>query len=160
MLTQPAPDSDTTFPIYEDRAAYAPWLRWVLVLTLAATLVPGIAVFSSEPLGAWTLLGTTAFDALLFHAVLPRRFQILPDRLRIVLGYPFAFNIRLTTVREARAVDGIETMVYWGVRLATSTRSAVEIVRYRGLNVIISPADRQTFIQQLNHTLTAAARRA
>ena len=152
-------DTDGAYLIYEDRAAYDAWLKWLLAVTLGVTLVPAIVLFPYEPVGAWVLLGTTVFDALLFHAILPRRYQILSDRLRIVLGRPFAINIALTTIREARPAGGMVTMAYWGVRLATSTKSVVEIVRYRGLDFVISPAHREEFLTHLKQAIAGASAR-
>jgi len=151
--------SDDAHSIYEDRAAYDAWLKWVLAVTLGMTLVPAIVVYPYEPIATWVLLGTTVFDALLFHVVLPRRYQVLSDRLRIVLGYPFAINIALTSIREARPAGGMVTMVYWGVRLATSTRNVVEIVRHRGLDFVISPANREEFLVHLKLAVAGASSR-
>ena len=151
--------SEDAYLVYEDRAAYDAWLKWLLAVTLGVTLVPAIVLFPYEPVGAWVLLGTTAFDALLFHAILPRRYQILSDRLKIVLGRPFAINIALTSIREARPAGGMVTMVYWGVRLATSARTVVEIVRYRGLDFVISPAHREEFLTHLKQAMAGASAR-
>ena len=151
--------TDDAYLIYEDRAAYDPWLRWVIAVTLGVTLVPAMAIFPFEPIGTWVLLGTTVFDALLFHAILPRRYQILSDRLRIVLGRPFAISIALTTIREARPAGGMAAMVHWGVRLATSTKSVVEIVRYRGLDFVISPVHREDFLRHLREAIAGASAR-
>ena len=45
--------------------------------------------------------------------------------------------------------------VYWGIKFATSTGSIVEIVRHKGLNITISPTDREMFVEQLNQALQA-----
>jgi len=144
--------------IYEDRARYDQWLKPLIAFTIATTMIPALVLFSSEPVGAWILLATTVFDALLFHAIMPRRYQIYSDRLRIVLGWPFAINLSLTTIKEVRAASGSEAYIYWGVRFATSRLTVVEIARNRGLNFVISPSDREAFLQQLNQTLGIASR--
>ena len=140
-------------PVHEQAALYDHWIKYILAAILALTLIPGLWFFSTEPDTGWVLLGCTLFDTLLFHAILPRRFQVFGSRLRIVLGWPFAMNIRLDTVREVRAADSWLAFAYWGIRFATSTRSMVEIVRNRGLNVVISPADREAFITQMSQLL-------
>ena len=143
--------------VYEDRARYDGWLKPLIAITIAATLIPALIIFPSDPVGGWVLLATTAFDALLFHAIMPRRFQIYSDRLRIVLRWPFAINLRHTSIKEARATSGSEAYIYWGVRFATSRHTVIEIVRNRGMNFVISPSDRETFLQQLNQMLEAAS---
>jgi len=57
---------------------------------------------------------------------------------------------------EARPAPGIARWIYRGVRLATSSGTAVEIVRKKGVNVIISPSNRETFLEWLNDVLKAA----
>jgi len=138
---------------YEDSARYDFWLKLILGGTLTLTLVLGIVFIFSDTAGALVMFGVTAFDALLFNAILPRRYQIYQDRLRVVLGRPFAFNISFSTIKEARSATGSAAFMYGGLRFATSFRSIVEIVRSKGLNVVISPASRDAFLEQLNQAL-------
>ena len=142
-----------SYPIHEDGARYDLWLKLILGSTLLLTLVLGIVFLSFDTAGALVMFGVTVFDALLFNAILPRRYQIYQDRLRIVLGKPFAINIAFSTIEEARPATGSMAFVYWGIRLATSSKSVVEIVRSKGLNVVISPANRDAFLEQLRQAL-------
>ena len=142
-----------SYLIYEDSAPYDPWLKIVLGGTLAFTLVMGIAFLPFEVVGAYAMFGVTLFDALLFNAILPRRYQIYQDRMRIVLGKPFAVNFPFTTIKEAHAAEGSTAFVYWGIRLATSAKNVVEIVRSKGMNVVISPANRDEFVEQFTRAL-------
>jgi hypothetical protein len=140
--------------LYEDRAPYDRWLKLTLGGTLALTLVLGLAFLAEDTAGALILLAVTAFDALLFHAILPRRYQIFTDRLRIVLGYPFAWTIPFSTIKEARSVSGSKAFFYGGIRLATSSKAVVEIVRSQGWNLVISPARRDAFLEHLTQALS------
>ena len=141
--------------VYEDVPLYDLWLKLILGGVLALTLIPGIALLSVDITGTWVMLGATAFDVLLFYAILPRRYQIFQDKVRIVLGQPFAFNISLSVIKEGRQASGSKAFAYRGIRFATSSRSVVEIVRHKGLNVVISPSDRDMFLEQLNQALKA-----
>ncbi|MFC1871535.1 hypothetical protein ACFLYF_03950 [Chloroflexota bacterium] len=134
-------------------ARYDFWIKAILGGVLGILLFSGIALLPVDTEGALVMFGATLFDALLFHAILPRRFQIFPDRLRIVLGQPFAINLALSNIAEARLSSGNKVFAYWGIRFATSTRCIVEIVRKRGLNLVISPTNCDTFREQLNQTL-------
>ena len=142
--------------VYEDTPRYDFWLKFILVGVLVLTFIPGVILLSEETVGALILLGATLFDALLFKAILPQRFQIFEDRLKIVLGGPFAINIPFSDIREARLASGSKAFVYWGIRFATSLRYVVEIVRNEGLNLVISPASGDIFLEQLNQALEAA----
>jgi len=86
-------------------------------------------------------------------AILPRRFQIFQDRVRIVLGGPFAIKFPLSDISEARSAPAGRAFVYWGIRFATSSQHVVEIVRKKGLSLVISPANADMFMKQLNLTL-------
>jgi len=139
--------------IYEDTPQYDLWLKLIVGSTLATTLVWGILLLSTDLMSAWVMFGVTVFDALLFNAIIPRRYQIFLDRVRIVLGRPFAFNIPLSTISEARPASESQAFAYLGIRFATSSRSVVEIVRSKGWNVVISPANKDEFLKHLSQAL-------
>jgi hypothetical protein len=142
--------------IYEDTARYDRAQFVLLAVIMAATLVPAIILLFYDTAGAAYMFGVTLLDALIFHLVFPRRYQVFNTKLRIVLGWPIRWDIKLPTIKEARPTPGIATWVYGGVRLATSSATAVEIVRKKGMGVIISPSDRQTFLEQLNNAVKLA----
>lgn len=104
------------------------------------------------------MFGVTVFDALLFKAVLPKRFQIFQDRLKIILGWPFAFNIPFSDIQEVRPGSPSQTFIYWGSRLVTSKQGIVEIVHRHGLSLVISPANTDMFLEQLNQALGAVSK--
>jgi len=143
----------TSYLIHEDRPRYDTWLKMIIGGIIAFTLIPGIVLLGIDLTAAWVMFGTTLFDALLFHAILPRRYQIFNDRVKIVLGRPFSLNIPLEDIRQVKPASISDTFVYWGIRLATSAKSATEIVRIKGLNIIISPSNRELFIEQLARTM-------
>jgi len=143
--------------VYEDTPRYDSWLKLMLGAILALTLILGFVLLPIDISGAGVMFGVTLFDALLFRAILPRRFQIYQDRVRIVLGGPLALNIPLLDIREARLASSSKAFVYWGLRFVTSVRGVVEIVRKRGLSVVISPANADTFLEQLNQALGVAS---
>ena len=139
--------------IYEDRAKYDLWLKLILGGGLAMTLIMGVIFISQDMEAALILLGVTVFDALLFKAILPQRYQIYQDKVRIVLGGPFAMNIPLTNITEIRERSGNKSLFYSGIRFVTSTRYVVEIIRNKGRNVVISPESGEVFLEQLNQAL-------
>jgi hypothetical protein len=143
--------------VYEDTPRYDYWLKFIMGGVLALTLTLGV-IFLSEDIGAaLVMFGVTLFDALLFKAILPRRYQIFQDRVRIVLGGPFTINIHLSNIREARQVSSSKAFAYWGFRFATSTHYVLEIVRKKGLSLVISPSSGDLFLEQLNQVLKAAS---
>jgi len=143
----------SVYPLYEDTSQYDLWLKLLLGGILVSTLIPGIVLLPTDILGAQTLFGVTAFDALLFHAILPRRFQIFEDRVKIILGYPFSFDIPFSTIKEAEPASGSKAFIYRGIRFATSAKSLVETIRRHGLSIVISPRNRESFSENLNQAL-------
>jgi hypothetical protein len=142
--------------MYEDTPSYD-WITKILVAAiLGAYLVAGIVLlFYAVALGI-ALFGDALLVALIFYFVLPRRYQVFNTKLRIVLGWPLGWDIPLSTIRQARAGHDSARWIYRGVRLAVSSGTVVEIVRKKGWNVIISPSNRETFLERLNDVLKAA----
>ena len=140
----------STGPVYEDQAVYDPWLKLVVGIVLGATFVAGLVLISENLGAAFVMLGLTLFDAALFKAILPRKFQIFEDRLTIVLGWSFRIDTPFSNIVDARSVSGTKAFAYWGLRFATSTRHVVEVIRKKGLNLVVSPANEETFLEQLN----------
>lgn len=128
------------------------WLKLILGGVLALTFILGVIFVYQDTEAAIAMFGITLFDALLFKTILPRRYQIFEDRLRILMGGPFAINIPFSNIEEAKLASGGKVFAYGGLRLATSTRHVVEIFRKKGLNLVISPSN-EMFLEQLNHAL-------
>ena len=143
-------------PVYEDTPLYDWWLKLVLGGVLALTFALGILLLFDNIEAALVMFGVTAFDAVLFKALLPQRFQVFHNRLRIVLGGPLALNIPFSWIAEARPASGIDAFAHWGLRFATSTRNMVEVVGRGRWNVVFCVSDRDTFLQQLNQAIEAA----
>ena len=138
--------------LYEDKAKYDSWLKYLLGGILALTLVPGIIYISRDTETTLAMFGITLFDALLFYVILPKHFQVFNNSLKIILGGSFALTIPLADIRDARPVTGNNAFIYWVIRFATSAHNVVEIERKTGLSVVISPENSDLFLTELNLT--------
>ena len=112
-------------------------MKLIFIVVIAALFTGGVLTIRESLTDGLILFGTVIFYAFLFHAIMPRRYQVWSDRLRIVLGKPFSFRIMLATVSEVRDASGVKALFYSGIRWATSVRSVVEVRRRKGLNVVI-----------------------
>jgi hypothetical protein len=139
--------------LYEDEPRTDIWLKLMLTGIQAMFLVLGIVLLFRDTEVAFIMFGVAIFDAVLFRLVMPRRYQVYSDKMRIVLGGPFGWNIPFSTIREARPSSGASTFVYNGVRFATSSRDVVEIRRSKGCSVVISPSNKDVFLEQLNRAM-------
>ena len=93
-----------TYLIYEDFPRYDPILKWVVVAILSLTLLPAIVLLYIDIVGAWALFFGTVLNALLFYIIIPRRYQVFSDRIRIVLGKPFSINLKFSVIKDSRIV--------------------------------------------------------
>ena len=108
-------------------------------------------VIIAEVAAAIGMFATTILMAAFYWAIFPRKYLILDSRIRIVLGGQFSFNIPFDNLETAREPEGPT----FGINFATAflSKNAVEIVRKKGLNVNITPSNRELFLDNLNKAL-------
>jgi hypothetical protein len=139
--------------IYEDIPRYDSWLKPLVSGFVTFFLLLGLIFLYFNTGLAITSFAISVFMALFFASIIPHRFRIFEDRLRIQLGGPLAFNIPLKHIVEARHGASSDILFYWGIKFGTSTSNVIEIVRNKGMNVIITPAHFNEFLNQLNKAI-------
>jgi hypothetical protein len=144
------------FLLYEDTPKTDIWLRLILRGIPAILLVAGVVLLFQDTEGAFVMFGVAVFDAALFRLVMPRKYQVYSDKVRIVLGGPFAWDIAFSTIKEIRSTSGASAFAYNGVRFATSSRGVVEIRRIRGFNAVISPSNKDVFLEHVRGAMKSA----
>lgn len=128
-------------------------LGWLLLAEVVAVAL--LALLSTTLAAVLAVTGVATIAAL--WVVMPRRFEIGRAELRIVLG-GFSHRVPYASISEVLPGQWHQSLAYAGVRYATSGASIVEIRRSSGLNVVLSPADRDGFIRQLEQAMGRAAR--
>jgi hypothetical protein len=136
--------------IFEDVPAWDSISKYILGGVIAAPFIVAVVLLRFDITGAAVMFGITVLDALIIWMVLPKRFEVYEDRLRIILGWPAILDIPFRDITEVRQATSDMAYVYWGMRFATSSKFVVEIRRNNGMNVIISPSRGEEFIEQLN----------
>lgn len=122
----------------------------VLPLTRAAFLLddgkPGLAA---------GLLVIAALGSSALWAVLPRAFEVSPDRVRIVLGGPFTFSVGLDSIEGVEAAPGVRAILpmRWGAIFATSFKTTVRLRRAKGVSYMVSPNDPAGFSESVGEAL-------
>ena len=144
------PGMESRVVVFEDGPVYDKLNKYLIGSILAVPLIVAIVLLTQDILGAAIMFGVTVFDALLFWCILPKRFLVYEDRVKIVLGGPFSYTIPLRDIISVRQATKDVAWVYWGMRLGTSLKFQVEIERKNGLSVLISPSMENDFIEQLN----------
>ena len=140
--------------IHEEKAEYAPWVKLFFIVP-AGVFIAGliILVYYQRLEDASYLVGLGVLLGLLFFFIMPRKYQIYQDKLKIVLGSPLAVNIPLSTIKEIRRASGNKAFIYSGVRFVTSTRDIIEIIRIKGVNYVISRQNGDSFLEELNEAI-------
>ena len=134
--------------VYEDTPPSDKWLRMILAIPVAIILIAGIAlVLSHEDEDAIYLPAVGIAVAVIFSAIIPRKYRILEDRVEIVLGGPLKFSIPFKTIKTTRNA----TWKSLGINLPTtlSSKNGVQILRKKSMSVNITPSDRQAFMENL-----------
>jgi hypothetical protein len=134
--------------IYEDAPRYDVWFRAVLLLPVFFVLIAAGQLIGSDKQSAIGLFATALLVTAVFWAIVPRKYCILEDRLSIIMGGPFHFDIPYETIEIAKKPEGISL----GINFATSmhNRNAVQVVRHGKMNVHITPSRPEEFIENLN----------
>jgi hypothetical protein len=134
--------------IYEDNPHYDAWLKGIMVLPVFFVLIGLYYLFTAQVGSAIGLFATAVLMGAIYWAVLPRKYQILDTKIRIVLGGQFSFNVRFDNLETAGKPEGVNL----GLNFATTflSQHVVEIKRKKGMTVNITPNDRDLFLENLN----------
>ncbi|MBM3141626.1 MAG: hypothetical protein FJ005_01075 [Chloroflexi bacterium] len=142
--------------VYEDTPRYDVWLKSIMLLPVFFIIAGIYYVIIAEVAAAIAMFATTILMGAVYWAIFPRKYLILESKIRIVLGGPFSFNIPFDNLETAREPEGPT----FGINFATAflSKNAVEIVRKKGLNVNITPSNRELFLENLNKALNSWGR--
>ncbi len=139
--------------IHEESADTAWWFKLVILGVIGVICYGIVSSLLNQESGASLRLLGGVFVLLLYYFLIPRKFQIYHDRLKIVLGSPFSVNIPLSTIKEVKLNPGIKALFYLRFRFLTSFKYVVEVVRNKGVNWVISPKNGEIFLKQLNQAI-------
>jgi len=146
--------------LYEDKTKYDLWGKIILAFAPALLIVLGLLTYygvlptETEKEDTICLFACAAFVLVLFWLILPRKYQILEEKLRIVLGGPFSFHIPFETIEAAKHISGAKAAIFWGLNFSPVLKNIVGIKRKKGMNVTISPSNPSLFLENLDKALT------
>ncbi len=137
--------------IYEDRPRYDVWLKAIMLLPAFFVIGGVFYLATGESEASIGMFATAVLMAAIYWAVFPRKYQILDSKIKIVLGGQFSFSIPFDNLEAAGKPEG----AILGINFATTflSRHAVKIVRKKGMNVNITPNDREPFLENLDKAL-------
>ena len=119
------PGMESQLVIFEDKPVYDKLNKYLIGGIIAIPLIIAIVLLTQDILGAAIMFGLTVFDAILFRCILPKRFLVYEDRIKIVLGGPFSYTVPFRDIIKVRQATKDMAWVYWGIRLGTSLKFQV-----------------------------------
>lgn len=147
--------------LYEDKPKYDIWAKIMLsfapslMLLLIVLIEYDLLPTESEEeaiLAKQILFASIIIILILYWIILPRRFEIHEDKLRIIFGF-FSYSIPLKEIAEIRRAESWKAFAYRGLRFTTSIKNIVEIRKKKGINIVISPTNPELFIEFLSNAL-------
>uniref|UniRef100_A0A7J2TL80 Uncharacterized protein YyaB-like PH domain-containing protein n=1 Tax=Archaeoglobus fulgidus TaxID=2234 RepID=A0A7J2TL80_ARCFL len=147
--------------MHEDKPEYDAWMKitlsfapsviFLLLFLIHYNFIPSESEEEAK-MGEMILMAFLGVILFLYWAILPRKYEIHEDKVRIVLG-AFSYSIDLKSVEEVKRAESWKVFAYKGLRFATSAKKAVEIKRRKWPSVVISPSNPELFIERLQQAL-------
>ena len=125
------------------------WPVSIIIVLLLPLGRAGFLVAADEFQWTWVMLGVTGLVLLALWSMLPRAFELWPDRIRIVLGWPCGLTIPINTITEVLPAPGLAPWIGLGAMFATSFKTPVQIKRTKGLTIVLSPNDPVEFMESV-----------
>jgi hypothetical protein len=115
-------------------------------------------LLTGVPVGVSLLFFIAFLPCALIWLLLPRRFEIWRDRLVIVFPVLMRWDLHFETIESVEVAQWWHAYAFMGVRLASSPGKSVDIMRHepnvlRRPDVVISPEDRDKFIERSNEAI-------
>jgi len=138
--------------LYEGKAYRDTWLKVILMgIILSIALPASYSYLLGNTLDAALMMATAAFIAIVFAYIIPTKYYIFSSKMQIVFRRPFVFTIPFSFIERARVPRVFSLTVNFPSSL--SGRQAVEIVRRKRMNVLITPDNPAEFMEKLNSEL-------
>jgi hypothetical protein len=143
--------------LHEDYAASSAVLRFVLLGAPFLMLFGAAGLwFSAQRAAAFVMALEAALLGLVFSLIVPRKYQVYEDHVRVVFGGPFYYRIGFDKVKSIEATS--ETGFTMNLT-STIARSYVRISRTGGMALAITPRSNEEFAHSANDALTQWHRR-
>ena len=139
--------------LYTDSTHKDIWFKLFLAIPVVIILAPALYYLNTnETEIAFEMFGTVVFILAIFWIIVPRQYVVFGSKVKIVFGGPFSFTIPFATIKLARIVKG--TSFSMNLPSSLSGKHAVEVVRNKRMSVIITPANRELFLETLDKALS------
>jgi hypothetical protein len=138
--------------IFEDKPCYDAGMKMILSVAPVILLAQAVQVYLTEGLAeAKAVAMPLVIIFLIYLFVLPRRYQVMDDGIKILLGRPFSIGYSYGAISEVTR----QGRHYFGINLATaiSSNRSVYVLRDRGMRVAITPCDPDAFVRAASQAM-------
>jgi hypothetical protein len=137
--------------LYSEDALYGPVLKLIFLIIPTAFIVMSVYLWLNDAHeGSIALFVDGVFIGIIFLSILPRKYQIYDDQLRIVLGGPFSIKLGFEKITKIEVTN--KTLLTANFVTAMG-RNYVRIVRKKGLDIAITPKSNEEFVDRTNRAL-------
>jgi hypothetical protein len=140
------------YVVYEDKPRTDIWLKLIFMLPSILLLISALIFSKTDPAGTlyfvYGAAGTALIMAVLYVLLLPTRYCVLNNKMKIEFRGPFSFSIPFDTVAGVRDARWSTVGINFPTNMSQS--AVLEIVRKGRMAVTITPSDKQAFIQSFH----------
>jgi len=137
--------------LYQDKPKYGLLLKLIRIIPVILLASSIYLWYTGDAFVSLALLTEAFIIGLIFWFVLPREYQVYENHLRIVLGGPFSVKVGFQNIETIRITSRLSFNVNFVTRI---TKSYVEIVIKKGMNIAITPTDKESFVEKANLALS------
>jgi hypothetical protein len=138
--------------LYQDEPDIGFFLKVIIVMVPVALLAACVLLLlSGESTGGLVLFVEALVVSFIFWVLLPRRYQVYENHVRIVLGGPFSVKVGFDGIKTITVTTRQTLTVNFATKM---TNSYVVIVKKRGLSIAITPRANDLFVEQANRAFS------
>jgi hypothetical protein len=112
----------------------------------------------SEIQGAWFLMGVAGLTLMVLWSVLRRSIELMPQHIRIVLGWAWSLSIPVDTIAEVEPASDFDSLIHLRSWFVTSFKDSALVTRIQRTTVVINPESPTNFIQSVRSSVNPAAK--
>jgi hypothetical protein len=142
--------------LYQDDPAGGLVWKVVAATILLSAIIGSVFLLSSgETTGFIVVLLEGFFVFLILSIIIPRKYQVFQDHIRIILGGPFYVRIGFDNIQLIETTNKTD----FTINFATAIKfTYVRIEKKKGLSVAITPKSNELFTENANQALQKWAR--
>jgi hypothetical protein len=145
----------TRFRPYWTRAfAWSMQITPVILIIFFSGFLLSHSQFHDEAVSFNIIIATAFLILITYYALLPTKYQIFNEKIRIVMGWVLHFDIPFSNIENVTAATFQDL---WGLNInfinSYSSNYIMRIIRKHGAKVHITPWDRPLFLENLNKAI-------